>query len=751
MIRPTAWLLVLLLVLSAVANANGGQGPATGPPGAATPDAFSRDSDGRVTVRAVRATVPIRIDGRLDEAVYGEVTPIADFLQTEPELGKPATEKTDVWVLFDDDNIYVSVRCWETQPERMIVNVMQRDSANLMQNENFGFMFDPFHDRRNALMFMVNPIGGRTDGQVVDRQYNRDWNAVWEVKTARFDKGWTAEFAIPFKSLRYGPGRDQVWGFNARRIDRWKSETSHLTQIPKSMVSSGLFQPSLAATIVGIEAPSGSKNLEIKPYGISNVSTDRKATPATSNDVTADVGLDVKYGVTPNLTADFTYNTDFAQVEADEQQVNLTRFSLFFPEKREFFLENLGLFNFGGATSTSATGSAPVLFYSRRIGLNQALGRVVPIQGGGRLTGRAGRYRIGVLDIRTDQDAASRSTATNFAVMRVKRDVLRKSSIGVLMTGRSVVQTGTGSNQTYGVDGTFAFFDDLAVNTYWAKTDTTGRSGSDISYRGQIDYNADRYGVQVERLVIGSNFNPEVGFVRRADMRLTSGLLRFSPRPRTNRYVRKLSWSGSVNYIENGAGRLETRDSTAEFSIDFMNTDRIIVGRDANYDAPRRPFTVGPNVLIPVASYDFGTTRVAFQFGQHRRIFGLVRYDVGTYYGGDRHALTVSTARATVTPQISLEPTWSVNRIELPQRSFTTNLLGSRITYTVTPDMFASALVQYNSDLRSVSTNVRLRWEYRPGSELFIVYNEQRDTTAPRLPLLTNRAFIIKFNRLFRS
>ena len=377
MVRSTTSSLFALLILLAGA-AHAGQVP------------LPRDG-GRVIVKAVRVTTPMRIDGHIDEAVYSETEPVVDFIQTEPDLGKPSTEKTDLWVLFDDNNIYVSVRCWETQPDRMIVNVMQRDSANLMQNENFGFMIDPFHDQRNALMFMVNPIGGRTDGQVVDRQYNRDWNAVWEVKTARFDKGWSAEFAIPFKSIRYAEGDNQVWGFNARRIDRWKSETSHLTEIPQSMVGSGLFQPSLAATLVGLETPGKSKNLEIKPYGISNVSSDYRAVPANSNDVNADFGVDVKYGVTPNFTADFTYNTDFAQVEADEQQVNLTRFSLFFPEKREFFLENLGLFNFGGGTSTTTTGNTPVLFYSRRIGLNQALGRVVPIQGGGRLTGRAGR------------------------------------------------------------------------------------------------------------------------------------------------------------------------------------------------------------------------------------------------------------------------------------------------------------------------------------------------------------------------
>ena len=737
----------MLLAGSAHAGQAGPPAPAfAGPPAPVLPDVVSRDETG-TTVRAVRLTSPLRLDGQLDEAVYSTIRPMTDFVQTEPQAGSRATEKTEVWVLFDDDNVYVSARNWESQPDRMVVNIMQRDFPGLANNESFSFAFDPFLDHRNGVLFIVNPIGGRTDGQIVDRQFNRDWNAVWEVKVGRFDGGWTVEYAIPFKSLRYQPGQSQTWGFNVRRVNRWKNEISYLTPVPNSFGVNGLFQASLYATMVGLDAPPGSKNLDIKPYVISSVGTDRHVTPAISNDVKGDVGVDIKYGVTQNLTADFTYNTDFAQVEADEQQVNLTRFSLFFPEKREFFLENLGLFAFGG-TST-ASGNTPLLFYSRRIGLNQ--GRVVPIDAGGRLTGRFGRYGVGVLNIVTGDERVSQSPRTDFSVVRVKRDILRKSSVGLMVTGRSVGQNGTGSNAALGVDSTLAFFQDLAINTYWAHTQTDGLRGRDTSYRAQLNYAADRYGVQAERLVVGDNFNPEVGFVRRDDMGQTSALLRFSPRPRSIRSIRRFSWTGSGSQIENGAGRLETRNWNGEFAIEFQNGDRFNAEYDNNLDAPRRAFTIGPGVVIPVGRYDNASGRVGYNLGNQRKFQGTISVESGGFYGGTNTGFSVSGTRATITPQLSLAPTYSINRVDVPQRTFTTHLAGSRVTYTATPQMFMSALLQYSSDARAVTANVRLRWEYRPGSELFVVYNEQRDSGTSRFPVLGNRAFIVKINRLFRK
>jgi len=716
------------------------------------PATISRDESGRATIRAVRLTAPLRLDGALDEAVYASVPPISDFIQVEPQEGAPATEKTEVWVTFDGNYVYVSFRCYESEPARVVANEMRRDGGNLWQgNDIVGFLFDTFYDRRNLYQFSVNPIGGRSDGQVTgERQWNGDWNPVWDVKVGRFEGGWTVEAALPFKSLRYRPGRAQIWGFNAMRVNRWKNELSFITRIPNALGMRGLNQASLAATVVGLEAPPGSRSLEIKPYAISALTTDHSATPRISNDVSGDIGFDVKYGLTRNLTADLTYNTDFAQVEADEQQVNLTRFSLFFPEKREFFLENQGTFSFGGASTGNAAGSSntPILFHSRQIGLNE--GRPVPIEAGGRLTGRLGRYSLGVVSMRTDEEVESGARPTTFSVVRLRRDVLRRSSVGLLFTGRSVGLSTSGANTAYGVDGNFAFFDNLAFNTYWARTRTEGLSGDDSSYRAQMDYAGDRYGIQAERLVIGDNFNPEIGFLRRDDMKRSFALFRFSPRPRAFRSIRKFSWSGSMDYITNGTGHLETRDLNGEFGIEFQTSDRFAILYNDTYEFLPRPFRIGPGVTLPIGGYSFSSVRAAMNFGQHRRFAGNISGERGTFYGGEKTAISVSRGRVNLTSQFSLEPTYSVNWVDVQQGSFTTHLVGSRVTYTMTPLMFVSALLQYNSAIHAVAANVRLRWEYQPGSELFVVYNEERDTWGRRFPDLANRALIVKINRLFR-
>ncbi len=748
-------------VTSAPAAASAGNAFAfDGPPVPVPPEVIARDVSGRITIRAVRVAESMRVDGKLNEAVYAAVPAMSDFVQQEPHEKTAATEKTEVWLFFDRDNVYVVGRCWESQPKRMIVNEMRRDNGTILQNETFSFMFDTFYDRRNSVIFNVNAIGGRMDGQGADeRQYSGDWNPIWKVAVGRFEGGWTVEAAVPFKSLRYRPGRAQIWGFNARRINRWKNETSYLSFVPASKGGTGTLQSSLAATVVGLEVVGGSRNLEIKPYVTSNVTTDVAATTPTINQMGGDVGADMKYAVTQNLTADLTYNTDFAQVEADEQQVNLTRFSLFFPEKREFFLENQGTFSFGGTnqgggggggggTTIPSTNDTPILFYSRRIGLNQ--GRAVAILGGGRLTGRAGRSAIGLLNIVSDRDQASGTAATNFSVVRVKRDVLRRSSVGLIATSRSHRQSAGGSNETYGVDGTFAFFRNLAINTYWAKTHTDGRTTKDASYRAQLDYAADRYGAQLEHLFIGSAFNPEVGYLRRSDIRRSYGLLRFSPRTQITKAIRKFSYTGSMAYIENGNRRLESRDREGEFAIEFQNSDRFSVSYGNIYEYVPQPFSIDPTVTLPVGGYSFASGRVGYNFGQQHTLAGSVLVESGTFYNGHKTAVSLSRARLNLHPQVSIEPTYSVNWVDVVQGSFTAQLIGSRLTYTMTPLMFVSALLQYNSSSGAIATNVRLRWEYQPGSEFFVVYNEQRDTFAPSFPALMNRALILKFNRLFR-
>jgi hypothetical protein len=619
-------------------------------------------------------------------------------------------------------------------------------------------LFDTFHDRRNGYVFTANAIGGLGDSQVTDEgPPNVDWNTVWEVQTGRFDGGWTIEMAIPFKSLRYQPGRDQTWGINLRRSVRWKNEWSYLAPVPRALTTfRGIVKVSSAATLVGLQAPSGSRTIELKPYALTGLTTDTTVTPQLSKDPTNRVGLDLKYGVTEKLTADLTLNTDFAQVEVDEQQVNLTRFNLFFPEKRDFFLENLGTFAFAGRASAglaAGTGLAPYLFFSRRIGLDA--GRVTPLEAGGRLTGRASGFTLGLLTVRTGdvpgEGARPSISPAAFTVARAKRDILRRSSVGAMVTHRSATPGRVGANLGYGIDATLSFYQNVRFDAYLAGTRTEGRHGDDLSYRGQFDYNGDRYGLQVDRLVVEPNFLPEVGFIRRTDLRRSFALARYSPRPANVPHVRKFTAQASLNHITNNRNRLDTRETSGIFQAEFVNTDVVGISYLDTFDRLIVPFEVATGVRIPIGTYNFHTLQLSYTGGQQRKISGAVLLESATYYGGTQNSVSVNTARVEVTPRMSLEPSLSINFVDLPQGEFTAKVIRARATFTVTPRMFVSGLAQYNSATRSIGSNLRLRWEYFPGSELFVVYTDDYDTEA-RLGVapLRNRALVVKLNRLFR-
>jgi len=735
--------------------------PAIDPPAPIPPAVESRNSTGQATVRAIRLNAPIVMDGLLTEAVYTEVPAITGFIQQEPMEGQLATERTEAWILFDDENIYISARCWQSRMDQVVANEMRRDE--IFRNDNFAIVFDTFHDQRTGVLFRTSPIGALMEMEFTEEPtFNLDWNTVWDVRTAYFDGGWTVEFVIPFRSLRYPAGVGRSWGVNLGRTVLSKNERSFLTLIPASLSSRGFTTAAYAGNLVGLEVPDESINIDVKPYAISGLTSDFSTLSPVENQLSGDAGVDIKYKITQSLTADFTVNTDFAQVEVDEQQVNLTRFSLFFPEKREFFLEGKGLFEFAGGRGFSGGGSSayrrgrqatntPVLFFSRRIGLEN--GRVIPIRGGARLTGKVGPYSIGALNIQTEGDGTIELPSTNYSVLRIKRDVLRRSSVGGVFTGRSVSQVSQGSNQAYGVDGVFTFYDNVNLNAYLAKTQTAGLVGDDLSYRGQFNYAADRYGLQLEQLSVGANFNPEIGFVRRYDFRRSFGSARFSPRLVRWESIRKLSWEASLDYTTDGAGLLETRVQSGVFGIEFENSDEFFVDHSLNYEFLKAPFEISPGISIPVGGYEFNNTRLGYAFGPQRLFSGNASVEYGTFFGGNKTSVTLIRPRVEVTPQVSLEPMMSLNWLDLPQGEFSTTLVSSRVTYTLTPRFFVGALVQYNSSGRSVGTNARLRWEYQPGSELFVVYTEARDTLSlrpERTTLLRNRGLAVKLTRLFR-
>ena len=738
-----------------------------GPPAPVPPDVITREG-GRATIRAIRLAAGIRVDGQLDEPVYAQVAPVSGFIQQLPDEGAPATERTDAWVMFDDENFYVAGRCWDSAPpSEWVATEMRRDAFNVLNNDLFGFLIDTFYDRRNALLFYANPLGGFVDQQITNEgNPNRDWNPVWDVKTGRFDGGWTIEMVVPFKSLRYRPTREQIWGIQLRRTVMRKNEWAYLTLIPISAAGfggrGGVFRVSAAGTLVGLEAPPAGAQLEVKPYAIGGLTAAGRAGPATDWTRDGEVGVDLKYGISGNLTADFTYNTDFAQVEVDEQQVNLTRFNLFFPEKREFFLEGRGIFEFARGSfrtarilrrdSVSGTGDAPTLFYSRRIGLQD--GRVVPILGGGRLTGKVGAFDVGMLSILTDDETASSADDTNFTVLRVKRDILRRSSIGAILTHRSVSLTGDGSNQTYGADATFSFLDDVNVLGYYARTRTGGVTGRDTSYQARFDYGADRYGFELDHLLVEENFRPEIGFLRRDNFRRTSLSGRFSPRPSSVESVRQFVVEATLDYfLTADTGVLETRQTQVAFQTELENSDQFGVRLSDSYELLHEPFSPGGGIAIPIGGYGFTDVRLTYALGPQRPLNGRVEVTTGGYFDGRITSVDLSRGRVDLFPRLSVEPSFSLNWIDLPAGSFRTDLLRARVNYTFSPRMFFSGLFQYNSTLRAFGANLRLRWEYSPGSELFVVYTAEQELD-PLRPVrrreLADRAFVIKINRLIR-
>ena len=738
------------------AQAGAPTGKASGPSRPEPPAVVMRNDEGHATVRAVRLTEPLRFDGTLTEPVYQSVPPIDDFIQQLPAQGAPASEKTEVWVLFDDEFIYISARCWDSAPpDEWVANEYRRDL--IRQNDTFGVAFDTFLDRRNGFIFYTTPLGARADYVVNEETANFDWNPVWDAQVGRFEGGWTVEMQVPFKSLRYRPGAEQEWGIQLRRVVRRKNEWAYLNRVPASAAGPvGFTRISFGGTLVGLEVPNGSRNFEVKPYGIANMTTDRLAVPPFSNKGDGDFGVDVKYGVTANLTADFTYNTDFAQVEIDEQQVNLTRFSLLFSEKREFFLEGRGLFEFASGPGPSAGGSRrgqldPIVFYTRRIGLEGS--HTVPLEFGQRLTGKAGRFGIGALNIQAGEDPTGAVRPTNFTVVRVKRDVLRRSYVGAIVTNRSSsVTAGPGSNQTYGGDSMFSFYENLFFSGYYAQTQTPSLADSarDSSYQTEFNYNGDRYGAQLDHLFVGDGFNPEVGFLPRKDFRRSYATARFSPRPRSMPRVRKFTLDGTLEYIVNGAGGLESRSQRGRFNTEFENSDTLRIEAGYDYELLVKPFAIARTVTIPAGGYGFGDVQASYAMGAQRRVSGTLTARRGSFYDGTITAVSFTRARVTVIPRFSFEPSISINRVELPFGAFTTKLFRSRADYAFTPRMFVSGLLQYNAGDRIFSSNVRLRWEYLPGSELFVVYTDERDTALSRLPSLRNRGFVVKINRLFQ-
>ena len=702
---------------------------------------------------ARRFAEPPILDGEvLSEALWLEVEPATGFVQVEPDDGQPASERTEVRIGFDDSTLYIGVVCFDSEPDTLVVSDSRRD-ASLGEEDSFRVIFDTFRDRQNGLVFGTNLAGIQYDGQVTNEGrgggrgrrgpggggggFNRDWNTSWEVWTRKGDFGWSAEMAIPFRSLRYGSAGRGEWGVNFERNIRRKNERAFWAPLGRQF---NLFRVSEAGSVVGIEAPK-QRLLQITPYALASARDDG-VSPSTESEI--DGGVDVKYGITPSLTLDLTINTDFAQVEADEQQINLDRFSLFFPEKRPFFLENAGLFNVGNSGTVD-------LFFSRRIGLEQ--GQPVPIVAGARVSGKAGGFNVGLLNMQTDDSQTEDGDllrANNFTVVRMTRELPNRSRIGVIAINRE--GTGAGApdddyNRTFGVDGQIGFGRYTEISGWAAKTETPGVDGRDRAFSLDSSYGSPAWRWRAGYSEVGNEFNPEVGFLSRRDYRRLNGMVMRRFRPANMGKVKEIGPRFFYDSYWELDGFHETERYSFGGEIEARSGARISLSAGGSLEGLHDPFEISEGIVIEPGTYRNNGLFVFLNTSRGRAVSLRARIQAGGFFDG--HQFNVSPSiNVRLGDYLSSELSWSRNDIDLRAGSFVTNLGRLRVTYAFSTELALQALIQYNDVGNCVSTNLRFSWVGEANTGLFVVYNEIQEFGMLALPE-PDRSLIVKYSRVF--
>ena len=703
---------------------------------------------------ATRTTEVPTIDGQLDDAAWRQATPIADFVQTEPSEGQPASEATEVRILYDDRAIYVGVMAFDSDPSHIVTSDARRDSA-LSGQDSFQLIFDTYHDRQNGFIFGTTPVGMQYDAQVRNEGeqqstgaptlgrtgggsgggLNVNWDGAWDVKTKLLPNGWSAEFMIPLRTLRYGPP-PQTWGINFARSIEHKREQVYWSPLARVY---NITRLSSAGELQGLNvAPP--RNFKVMPYALTQAN--RNFTPGAKTDGDLNWGVDAKIGVTSSMNLDLTYNTDFAQVEVDEQQVNLTRFNLLFPEKRPFFLENRGLFAVGKNGEID-------LFFSRRIGITDG-GALVPIRGGARLSGKVAGMNIGLLDMQTDD--VGKVAANNFGAVRVAKNLPNRSSVGGIFVNRVGTGDLAGSdnwNRTWGVDGKWGLGEAWTATGFAARTETPGASGRERAFSGSLQYQVRKRRTFFEYTEVGADFNPEVGFLERPGDGFRQVLTGWYENVRTPWLTKHglREWRPHVSYESFwGFDRFhETATLHMDNAWDFEKGYTFSPAMNVQWEGLRKPFEVYPGVVVPAGSYRSPHAAALFNTDRRKAVSLSGSYAIGGFLSGTQNSWA---------PQLNVRKgsaftsslRWTISDIHLPQGAFQTNLGSLRMTYNFTPAINAQSLVQYNDRTRRWSTNLRFNWQRDAATGLYVVYNDTEgfEGFGP-----VNRAFIVKYSHLF--
>ena len=697
---------------------------------------------------ARRATHPIVLDGVLDEADWALAEKTGGFVQSEPNTGAPASEETDVRILYDETTLYIGATMREGDVDGLRVNNIRKDFTEGDQ-DTFEVLLDTFHDRQNGYVFLTNVEGARADRQIANegRETNTSWDAIWSVKTRRTADGWVVEMAIPFRALRYDLTAAPAWGINFARRIRHRNEVDFWSPVSREY---NLARVSAAGTLDSIGTTIASRDLRLKPYLAARTVRDLGATGYVT---AAEGGVDLKWGITRGLTADVTVNPDFAQAEADEQQVNLTQFSLFYPEKREFFLENSGIFYVGDAARNNRISLVPtpdedlLLFFSRRIGLD-ANGRPIHIPGGVRLTGLAGGFSLGALSMNTDRGDVT--SATNYSVLRVRRNIGGGSDLGMIAMSRQSLDSTGSWNRVVGADANIRFFGKLDWNSYLVSTRTPGVRSGQYAWRTSLNYEGRFFHGKGGVMELGDGFEDDVGFYRRIDVRKYLMDVGFRPRPEWGQAIglREMHPHAVWNYYEDTHGRMVGKNLHTGYTF-FLNSGGYFeFSINPRFEKIGSPFAIDPSVAaIPAGDYAWAEYQLRGATDASRPLSLEYTVITGGLWSGTQRSQQLAVQ---FRPDFHLSARLGISHTEAildqPKAAFEALLWTARMNYSFTTNVFLDGLAQYDPRQQRFSTNVRFNIIHHPLSDLFIVYNEQR-ITSPIAPA-TGRSLTVKVTQL---
>ena len=705
-------------------------------------------------IKAYRTYESVEIDGDLTEADWQHAKPISQFVQIEPYEGEIGSESMEVRILYDNENIYFGFTCYDSDISKLVANEMRRDSRDLHENDNVFLLLDTYNDRRSGFFFRMNALGAIQDRAVTNSgdTFNSDWDAVVECKSKINDTSWTAELSIPFSQLRFKKSDSMAWGMNTGRGLARNQEEMIWVPVSASYGGRAKYRTATLGNVVGLSGITPSRNLEVLPYILPGVTQINENDTGLETNRKFKIGVDAKYGITSNLTADVTFNTDFAQVEADEEQVNLTRFSLFFPEKRPFFLEGAGLFDFGIPRTSFRRPPPMLLFYSRRIGL--AEGNAIPIIFGGKTSGKVGSYGVGFLNVLTDkfhddtEDDPIDIPRTNFSVMRITKDIAAGSRIGVIAVNKDEIGD---YNRAGGFDFEYRPNDSLDVRGLWSRTFEPDASGENNAWYFGSNWRSKHFRVEGSYTDIDEDFNPAVGYVRRTGIRHLRGETRWVPMPQ--KFGIRQIWTGpEVDYILNHDNELEEWDISYTNWFELSSGDSIFFNVGRSFERLNEVFDFRDGIEIPIGDYQSNSFGFRLSSSDSRLISATLGGGIEDFYNG---TVRRAYAQTTLKPNghISVSAQYQLNQVvSLPEAYFTDaeprpvyiNLFRGRFDYSFSTGLFAKLFAQWNADTNVVSTNFLINYIYRPGSDFYFVFNQTYDTNGTTKSRLLDSTVVAK-------